>query len=332
MKKSNRKKILIRLENSVLKSNELSLASFSPGLTMNQMQLMMYAIYCTQATDTTAFTKVSFESKFDRRYNTADAVEDALALLGLKFGLLEEKKDKFKFYNVFQYIGYERGDFQFQWSEKILPHILELKDTGKYILNDFDISKMFKSTYSWILYDNLKARYGQSTLSLTKEEWLTMFNVAETKSYVNNTSIFKRKVLDVAVAELNDHTELNVSYTERKKGKAIVGFDVHWSRGELIYYATDKQVNYLQTLIDEAKANSIIYVNLGNTELRAQAIALLKNVEELEKYTQSPSLLTTEEMSDKINEAKECIRKLNAIVEDDGVAGIQVPLFNWLEE
>ena len=64
---------------------------------MNQMQLMMYAIYCTQATDTTAFTKVSFESKFDRRYNTADAVEDALALLGLKFGLLEEKKDKFKF-------------------------------------------------------------------------------------------------------------------------------------------------------------------------------------------------------------------------------------------
>lgn len=332
MKKSNRKKILIRLENSVLKSNELSLASFSPGLTMNQMQLMMYAIYCTQATDTTAFTKVSFESKFDRRYNTADAVEDALALLGLKFGLLEEKKDKFKFYNVFQYIGYERGDFQFQWSEKILPHILELKDTGKYILNDFDISKMFKSTYSWILYDNLKARYGQSTLSLTKEEWLTMFNVAETKSYVNNTSIFKRKVLDVAVAELNDHTELNVSYTEQKKGKAIVGFDVHWSRGELIYSATDKQISYLQTLIDEAKANSILYVNLGNAELRIQAIALLKKVEELEKYTQPPSLLTTEAMSDKINEAKECIRKLNAIVEDDGVAGIQVPLFNWLEE
>ena len=45
MKKTNRKKILIRLENSILKSNELSLASFSPGLTMNQMQLMMYAIY-----------------------------------------------------------------------------------------------------------------------------------------------------------------------------------------------------------------------------------------------------------------------------------------------
>ena len=101
---------------------------------------------------------------------------------------------------------------------------------------------MFKSTYSWILYDNLKARYGQSTLSLTKEEWLAMFNVSETKSYVNNTSIFKRKVLDVAIAELNDHTELNVSYTEQKKGKSIIGFDVHWSRGELIYSATEKQV------------------------------------------------------------------------------------------
>lgn len=331
MKKTNKKKLLIEVDNSIKKSNELSVASLSAGLTLNQAQLLAFAIFNTQLKEATSFNKASFESKFNRRYNTEDAVIDSWVLLNLKFGLLNLEKNKFHFYNVFQDIGYDQGDFQFQWSEKILPHILELKENGRYVLTDLTISAQFKSAYSWILYDYLRGHYGYFHLTLTKEKALTLFNVSKTKSYVKNTSIFKRKVLDVAIAELNDYTELNVSYKELKKGKSIIGFDIHWSSGKLIYSATEKQVIHLKNLVNTVKEDAVMYVNLSDDGLRSQAIGLLKKVEGFETFTQTPSPLTAEAMSEKIQEVNGHIRKLNLLVEDDNLTGMQVPLFNWLD-
>ena len=46
--RKNEKKTLTNYENSIKKSNELSMAKLNQGLTLNQMQLLAFAIFSTQ--------------------------------------------------------------------------------------------------------------------------------------------------------------------------------------------------------------------------------------------------------------------------------------------
>ena len=63
-------------------------------------------------------------------------------------------------------------------------------------------------------------------------------------------SLFKRKVLDVAIGEINQYTELDVHYKEEKKGRAIVGFDLIWSNGTISAHATEKQIRELKAILN----------------------------------------------------------------------------------
>src|SRR5699024_10009769 len=104
-------------DNSIRKSNELSMAKLSHGLSLNQMQLLAYAIYCTQKDGETQFRKSDMEKKFNmEKYQTAHAKEDANRLLDLKFSTEDLENDYFEFWNVFQGIRYKEGLFTFKWS------------------------------------------------------------------------------------------------------------------------------------------------------------------------------------------------------------------------
>ena len=74
MGRRNEKKQIINYENSIKKSNEFSMAKLNQGLTLNQMQLLAFAIYSTQQNAKTEFRKVAFEKKFGiNEYRTEDA-------------------------------------------------------------------------------------------------------------------------------------------------------------------------------------------------------------------------------------------------------------------
>src|SRR3954453_13770089 len=108
------------------------MAKLNHGLTLNQMQLLAYAIFSTQQNGATEFHKADFEKKFNiEKYQTIHAKEDARRLLDLKFSIEDLKNDCFEYYNVFQSIKYNKGLFRFKWTEDMVPHILELKE--KYI-------------------------------------------------------------------------------------------------------------------------------------------------------------------------------------------------------
>ncbi len=66
-------KLIVRDEASTMKkSNELSLARLSHGLTLNQMQLLAYAVFATQKNGKIEFHKADFEKKFElEKYQTA---------------------------------------------------------------------------------------------------------------------------------------------------------------------------------------------------------------------------------------------------------------------
>ena len=94
MVRINPKKQLISYENSIRKSKELSMAKLNHGLTLNQMQLLAFAIYSTQKNGATEFHKADFEKKFNlSKYNTTDAKKDAQKVMSIMFRVedLEEK-------------------------------------------------------------------------------------------------------------------------------------------------------------------------------------------------------------------------------------------------
>ena len=331
MVRFNEKKQIVSYENSIKKSNDFSMSKLNQGLTLHQMQLFAYAIYCTQQNGQTEFHKAEFEKKFNQeKYQTAHAKIDSDKIMGLRIAFEDFENDKFKFTNVFSEMEYDSGKFIFNWNPKILPHIIDLKE--KYITTDLTITSKFKSSFSWTLYEYLKAHYGYWHKPLSKEAISRLFGIEKVVSYRKNTSLLKRKVLDVAIVEINEHTEFNVWYQEEKEGRSIIGIDLHWSTGKKEAAATKSQIKELNTIIHAVMDDMFTYVNVSNDEDRVQAIDLVSKLRDYIKYTIEPVEITQQYAADLLERAKIYFKQLQLILERNNVQKPKNIFYNWLEE
>jgi plasmid replication initiation protein len=328
MGRANGKTQVIDYENSIKKSNEFSMAKISHRLTLNQMQLLAYAIYSTQQNGATEFHKADFEKKFNLgEYRSEDAKKDSRRLFELEFSLDDMESDEFDYLHVFQRIQYKKGLFTFKWSEDMIPHILDLKE--RYNLTNLTITSNFKSSFSWKLYDYLKSHYGYWHKTMTKEALMKLFGVDDKRTYQNNTGKFKQTVLDVAIAEINEHTELEVRYEEEVKGRSIIGFDLIWSNGKTVASATKKQINELTTILDIIFEDAFKFVNLKDDNNREQAIEMVRSMEQMKVHTKEPICITKEKADTLIQQANWNLREVNRFLEEDGKK--KLPFYNWLE-
>lgn len=334
--RKNTKEVMISNANSIKKSNELSTAKMNEGLTLNQMQLLSYAIYATQQDGSTTFIKADFEKKFGiEKYQTKHAREDAQRILSIQVGFEDLENERFKYINVFHEMEYEKGTFTFVWAPKIIPHILDLKE--RYVLTDLTVTANFKSGFSWTLYDYLRGLYGCWYVSLTKEDLMKLFSVEKKKSYQTNTGLLKTYVLDIAVAEINAFTELDVKYEEIKKGRSIVGFKLIWSTGKGVHKATQKQIDFLRSMADVVFQDTLMYAEITNQANREQAMQIVRDFQYMKhQYLKQEVGLLAEKAHDLAQKAKQDLDRLNYLLEDEGMAVLNaeenIPLFNWLEE
>lgn len=335
--RKNGKKNLISYENAIKKSNELSMAKLYQGLTLNQMQLLAYSIFCTQQNGVTEFRKADFEKKFDvSQYKTEDAMKDSDKITSIKFSTSDMENEKFKFWNAFIGMSYDKGEFSFEWSPKMLPHILDLKEKF-YITTDLTIASKFKSSFSWTLYDYLKAHHGCWYKTLSKEELMKLFGVHDVKSYQTNTGMFKKRVLDIAIKEINEYTELIVSYKSEKEGRSISGFRLDWSTGSKITSATKKQIKEIQGIIDIVFDDMFQYVNIDDATDRQRAINLIKEIESMREFTEESIGITGKKASSLIQKAVWNFKELNRLLEKNHQpvspeSKKKVQFYNWLEE
>lgn len=336
MVRINPKKQLISYENSIQKSRELSMAKLNHGLTLNQMQLLAFAIYSTQKNGATEFHKADFEKKFNlSKYNTKDAKQDAQKVMSIMFSVEDLEDNYFEYWNVFGSIKYKEGLFTFRWNEEFVPHILELKE--KYITTDLTITSQFKSGFSWTLYDYLKAHHGYWHKQISKEGLMKLFGVEYVKTYIGNTAQFKRTVLDVAIKEINEYTELEIRYKDEKEGRAISGFDLIWSNGRKLTSATKKQIKEIQSLIDIIFEDMFVYVNLDDEADRLRARDLMLEIEEMREFITEPISITSERANGLIQKAVLNFRELNRLLEKNHKpmppkTRTKVEFYNWLEE
>lgn len=337
MGRVNGKSKIISYENTIKKSKELSKAKLYQGLTLNQMQLLAYSIFCTQQNGVTEFRKADFEKKFNMvKYKTEDAIKDSDKITSIKFSTIDMENEKFKFWNAFIGMGYDKGHFTFEWNPKMLPHILELKDSY-YITTDLSIASHFKSSFSWTLYDYLKAYYGLWYKVISKDDLMELFGVKNVKSYQDNSGLFKKRVLDVAISEINEHTELEISYKVEKEGRSISGFRLEWSSGIKITGATKKQIKELQGIVDIVFEDMFQYVNINDENDRQRAINLMQEVEQMREFTDESIGITSEKANSLIQKAVWNFRELNRLLEKNHKpispeSRKKVEFYNWLEE
>lgn len=326
-----KKELLQSKDNSIKKSNEISMAELNYGLDLNQIQLLAYAIYSTQQDGRTEFQKHEFQKKFDiEQYRTEDAYRDGKAVKRLEVSIKDLENDYFKFTSVFIDMEYNKGKFTFEWNPKVTPHILELKE--RYIVTDLEVASHFKSSFSWRLYEYLKAHYGYFRKVLTKEETLHLFNVEDKKTYQQRTNDFKNRVLNVAIGEINRHTELQVWYKEKKKGRSIVGFEIHWTRGMAKQKATKKQINSIQSVIDSLQRNYMTYVRLEDTNKRIRAFEIVDVIDSYQSVLTEPINITAEHAHEIMQNIDEKLKELNALVNVDNPVRDTSFYYNWLED
>lgn len=330
MGRGNEKKQLISYENTIKKSNEFSMAKLNHGLSLNQMQLLAYAIYCTQQDGSTEFIKADFEKKFGiQRYKTEDAFIDSEKVSALRYSIQNLAEKKFSFTAIFTDLRYDNGTFRITWNPIFIPHILELKDY--YVTTDLTITSQFNSSFSWTLYEYLKACFGAYYTSLTKEEILSLFGVEHRKTYQSNTARFKKTVLDVAVGELNKYTELEVWYLEKKKGRAITGFELHWSTGRNIPIATVTQIEELKRLLDQVFSLWDQALQIKNEVYKQDIKKLILETELMKK--DNGETFTSKEASKYIPRVKVILKLIVSMLRNDTEPVIKdVPFYNWLEE
>lgn len=340
----NLKTVNVAADTLYKKSNKISMAQISKGLTLQQTQIIAYAIHKTQQDGTSSFQKKDIERQLGKKMTTQGLKRDTAALMDLKFSLTLADPKVFGFLNFFQRISYDHGKVSFKWSDDMVPHIIDLKE--KYITNDLRITSKFISSFSWTLYEYLKANYGKWHTEITKEEALKLFGVSSVKTYNERTSSFKQKVLDTAVEEVNKHTEYNVYYEDIRNGRAISAFRFVWSVGEAVKRPTAKQIQESERRLDHIIELSSQIVMEAMTELSMEDIIKVRqsrqkaeeiheriNAEDTEyddvSQILSRYLIPMHEllmMAEKIKLAPKRDRE-----KYDWISG-ETPLYNWLEE
>ena len=331
--RKNRKKIIIDTSQCVKKSNELAISKLNKSLTLTQMQLLGYCIYTTQCGNGESFKRSDFEKTFNiDKYLTPRAASDSEKLYKLGFDpVVELGKERFKFWNVFGGIQYENGIFEYEFTSRMLAHITDLDKN--YLTTDLTVVSKFDSSFSWTLYDYLKANYGCWYKTLSKQAVMNLFGVEKKKSYQNNTGLLKKYVIEPAIQEINKYTEIDVKCEPVLEGRSIVGFTFSWSTGSTLKKATERQMevifNIISTIIDDLS----VYNSIQDVESRNRAIEIFKEtLATKEVYFDGEVGMSIDLYSTVLKQLTQAIEDLNLLLVKSGEEpyDMDVPMIDWI--
>jgi plasmid replication initiation protein len=125
------------------------------------------------------------------------------------------KRLKMRWISSIRYLS-DEGKVILRFSQDILPYLSKLKrEFTRYELAD--VGKM-TSIYAIRLYE-LLAQWQSTGTREVAIDWLkTHFEIAD---QYTDMSDFKKRVLDPAVKDINEHSNLQVSWTQRKTGRRV---------------------------------------------------------------------------------------------------------------
>lgn len=117
------------------------------------------------------------------------------------------------------YINHNNGRVRIRLDEDMKPYLLQLKDN--FTRYELIYTLYFKSKYTIRLYELIKSIHYHEI-----DEYRHTISLVELRAALGGETYseyrdFKRRVLDVAVNEINAHSDKQVSYTPIKKNRSV---------------------------------------------------------------------------------------------------------------
>ena len=215
----------------VVKANKLIEASYY--LTLNEQRLILLAITKVRR-DSALYTQDEFVISAEDWVSTfqvepKNAYRDLQAIsrqLFERYITIENTRGNplmTRWISSIEYLAKD-GKLVITFAQKILPFLTVLeKEFTKYRL-EF-VSKM-TSIYAVRLYE-LLVQWNSTGTREVELDWLKKtFQITETYAEIRN---FKARVLEPAITQINTHSDLTVSYTQRKTGRVVTHFTFAFS-------------------------------------------------------------------------------------------------------
>lgn len=221
----------------VVKHNALVNAGYSLSL-VEQRLILLAIVQLREHThegelDYLAFDKpikiaaASYIGAFKVNNNTAyKALKDACKNLFTRQFSYQEPREKgvaqktTRWVSDIAYID-DVATVEFTFAPAVLPLVTYLKD--QFTQYELDQVAGLTSSYAIRLYELLSAwRVAGETPIFKLDDFRAKLGVDKGK--YSRMGQFKEKVLDRAVDQVNDHTDMNVKYQQHKKGRVITGF------------------------------------------------------------------------------------------------------------
>lgn len=230
--------------NLVVKSNTLITASHRLGET--EQRLILLAIlqarkHCKSVAELENKELIIHADDYAKTFG----INRQMAYKALKQGVmgLFEAKWSYKYINKNgnKVVAYERftqsakyitgeGVVQFMFANAIIPMLVELECN----FTSYEIEQVanLSSQYAMRLYEffmqHLDKKTGKGWLKISLDDLRFRLGILPTEyASIDN---FKRKVLELALKQINTNTSLKASYTQQKQGRKIVGFEFEFSR------------------------------------------------------------------------------------------------------
>lgn len=308
----------------VVKSNKLVNGCYLEEMNITQMKIMNLIISKVDNTKqienitdedlTFIFSFSELEQKLNEvELHRGERLRNYCQDLSKKQYIEIDKKD-FLFIPIFSLVSYKKGVFKAIINKQVIIHLLELKkDFTKYY---FDNISRFKSKYSILFYELLKANQFKNEITFTLEELILKLQI--TKKSMKVYSTIKRDVIEKVKDEINSTSDIHFEYSEIKKpGTKIVesltfriyknenNQNIYRDKRDFINFIRKNYVNQLIVKINSKSKNRVEeitinyngflgYVNIFNERIDKEKAAkiwdwLFENQNRIEKYT--PSLL-----------------------------------------
>ena len=156
---------------------------------------------------------------------------------------------------------FEEGFVTLELNPYLAPYLLQI-DKG-YFKAQFRYTALAQSKYTIPLYELLKSWEKAKKKSFEVDE--LRFYMDATEKSKNNISEFKRRALDVAVREINEITDLKISYIEIKQGRKVTHIE--------FIIKQKKQKNEKQTeeiAVNEQEPDTVPQETTPTSELKEQ--------------------------------------------------------------
>lgn len=218
----------------VVKSNRIVEASYR--LTLNEQRIILYSICRAREEQKGLFpdlpvtiTADTFVKQFPSidKSNVYGQMKDAMNALYSRSVTIHDTDPATGFPRVKEtrwisekaYID-GAGHIQVVFTPKVIEHITRLESE----FTSYALEKVgnMTSAHAIRIYEML-AQYREIGTRELNLKWLRDALQIEPHEY-KLTADFKRKILDIAVTQINDHSDLKVSYSDKKTSRAITDF------------------------------------------------------------------------------------------------------------